>query len=189
MKTESMHETSKQNISKLNLNERARKLKFFYVILVLVCLLVDQLTKFYFETNYELGERVNLFAFFDFILAHNNGAAFSMFSNAGGWQKYLFLGLAFGVSAWLIYMIRKNVLDKFACISMSLIIAGALGNAIDRIVYGYVVDFLLFYWDDWNFYYPAFNIADSCITIGVILLIFNEFFLSRKKREIDEAGK
>lgn len=181
---ETMPDTSKHNIS-----EQARKLKFLYVFLVLVLIIVDQITKFYFESTYELGQRTNVLPFFDFILAHNNGAAFSMFSNASGWQKYMFLALAFGISAWLIYTIRKNVLDKFGCIAMSLIIAGALGNAIDRIVYGYVVDFLLFYWESWNFYYPAFNVADSCITVGVILLLINEFFLHKKSRELNEASK
>jgi len=135
-------------------------------------IVLDQLSKLGFDAQLKYGERIHLLPFFDFTLLYNPGAAFSFLADETGWQRWFFTLLALGASVFIIWMMHKNRAHHRMMLALTLILGGALGNVIDRIAYGHVVDFLLFYWRDW--YYPAFNIADICITLGAMLLILDE---------------
>jgi signal peptidase II len=135
-------------------------------------ILLDQLSKLGFDAQLKYGERIHLLPFFDFTLLYNPGAAFSFLADESGWQRWFFTLLAIAASIFIIFMMRKNSTQHRMMLALALILGGAIGNVIDRIAYGHVVDFLLFYWRDW--YYPAFNIADICITLGAMLLILDE---------------
>ena len=135
---------------------------------------LDQATKFLATRFLELYERVEVLPVLDFTLLHNTGAAFSLLAGASGWQRWFFIGLAFTVSlVLLVWIWRTPRGEKLLPLSLSLILGGALGNVIDRIVHGYVVDFIHAHWG--AAYFPAFNIADSAITIGAALLILDAF--------------
>jgi signal peptidase II len=135
---------------------------------------LDQATKFLATRFLDLYERVEVLPVLDFTLLHNTGAAFSLLAGASGWQRWFFIGLAFTVSVVLVVWIwRAPRGDKLLPLALSLILGGALGNVIDRIVHGYVVDFIHLHWG--AAYFPAFNIADSAITIGAGLLILDAF--------------
>lgn len=150
----------------------------FWLLLAAVLIILDQVTKLYFEYNFEFQERINILPFFDFILVYNTGAAFSFLADAGGWQHWFFIGLALAAVIFITYQLRTHKQDLFYCFSLCLIMAGAIGNVIDRILYGHVIDFLLFYWNNW--YFPAFNLADCFITVGAVLVIVQEIFMRKK---------
>ncbi len=142
---------------------------------ILVVIALDQLTKAYFHTQFVPGERVNVLPFLDWILTYNLGAAFSFLANAGGWQRWFFIAIALVVSAWCWRWLKREI-DPRVQLALALIIGGALGNVIDRIWLGKVIDFVLVYWTPWNWYYPAFNVADSAICIGAALMLWSAFF-------------
>ena len=142
--------------------------------LSLVVIVLDQATKFLVTRFFELYERVEVLPVLDFTLLHNTGAAFSLLADAPGWQRWFFIGLACAVSVLLIVWIWRTPRgEKLLPLALALILGGAVGNVIDRIVHGYVVDFIHAHWGD--AYFPAFNIADSAITIGAVLLILDAF--------------
>ncbi len=146
--------------------------KAFYWLLALFAVGFDQVTKLAVLDSFQFAERRNIVPdFFDLTLVYNTGAAFSFLADAGGWQKYLFLGLAVVISAYLGREIIRDGFGKWGKIGAAMIIGGAFGNVIDRLLYGHVVDFLLLYWKDW--FYPAFNIADSFICVGAVLLVLD----------------
>ena len=146
--------------------------------LSLVVIGLDQATKFLVTRFFELYERVEVLPVLDFTLLHNTGAAFSLLADAPGWQRWFFIGLAGAVSVLLtVWIWRTPRGEKLLPLALALILGGAVGNVIDRIVHGYVVDFIHAHWGD--AYFPAFNIADSAITIGAALLIIDAF---REKR-------
>lgn len=150
--------------------------------LALLTIVIDQLTKLYFEHNYQLYQTLPIIEpIFNFTLAHNYGAAFSFLADKGGWQKWLFAALALGVSlgiGW--YLTRIPKVARVLASGLALIMAGALGNLIDRVRLGYVIDFLhVHYADSWHF--PIFNIADVAINIGVALVLIDAFFLEPKR--------
>ncbi|HCJ51311.1 MAG: signal peptidase II [Gallionellales bacterium CG_4_10_14_3_um_filter_54_96] len=138
---------------------------------------LDQLSKFLIINSFYYGENLVLLKVFSLTLIHNPGAAFSFLSDAGGMQRWLFSALAVIASISIIWLLRKHSSKLLFALALSLILGGALGNLIDRVIYGYVVDFLLFHWDE--HYFPAFNLADSAITCGAFLLIM-ESFLEKK---------
>jgi len=148
-----------------------------WLVLAGVLIILDQLTKLYFDGLLRYGQRIAVLPFFDFTLLYNPGAAFSFLAQADGWQRWFFTILGLVASVLIVWMMHKNRSNKRLMLALTLILGGALGNVIDRIAYGHVVDFLLFYWKDW--YYPAFNIADTCITLGAILLILDELLRLR----------
>lgn len=154
-----------------------------WLALALLLIGADQLSKQYFEQNFEYLQRVNVLPVFDFILIYNQGAAFSLLADGTGWQRWFFLALGLAASAFILYLLRKHREQPLFCLALALILAGAIGNVIDRTLYGHVIDFLLFYWND--AYFPAFNLADTFITIGAILLILDELrrYLRDRKRE------
>lgn len=132
---------------------------------------LDQLSKLWISSHFIFGEKLTVLSVFDLVLAHNTGAAFSFLHDAGGFQRWLFSGIAIAASVWIVALLRKQGTQVLFALALSLILGGALGNLVDRIAYGYVVDFLAFHWDE--HYFPAFNIADSAITVGAVLLILD----------------
>ncbi|WP_273009447.1 signal peptidase II [Spongiibacter tropicus] len=129
----------------------------------------DQTVKWLVQQTMAYGESIAVTPFFNWVHLWNTGAAFSLFANAGGWQRYFFIGITVVISIFLIKLIRENR-HKEETIAYSLILGGALGNLIDRIFRGYVVDAFDFYWRDWH--WPAFNLADIAIVLGALLLVF-----------------
>ena len=153
---------------------------FRWLLLACVVVILDQLTKIGFDTRLQYGERIHIAPFFDFTLLYNPGAAFSFLADETGWQRWFFTALALCAVVFILWMMHKNRHQHRFMLALALILGGALGNVIDRIAYGHVVDFLLFYWHQW--YYPAFNIADCAITGGAILLIVDELLRMRGSR-------
>ncbi|MBR9726690.1 signal peptidase II [Shewanella intestini] len=141
--------------------------------------IADQLSKQWVLSHFKLYESVNLLPFFNFTYVQNPGAAFSFLSDAGGWQIWFFSTIAVGFSVILTYWLRKQPASMWrANLAYTLIIGGALGNLVDRLQHGFVVDFLDFYWKTAHF--PAFNIADSAIFIGAVLIIWESFTQDNK---------
>ena len=132
---------------------------------------LDQYTKHVIVQAFSFGEASPVTSFFNPVLAHNTGAAFSFLAAAGGWQRLFFIVVAAGASAVILYLLRKHGRQTLFGLALSLVLGGALGNLIDRIRWGYVVDFLDFYYG--NYHWPAFNVADMAITGGVILLVLD----------------
>jgi signal peptidase II len=146
-----------------------------WLLLSAIVVLVDQLTKGYISRRYGEFEFTTVLPVLDITRMHNVGAAFSFLAGASGWQRWLFIALAVGVSiaivVWLFRMPRSKVL---LAAGLSLVLGGAIGNVIDRIRLGYVVDFIHFHWD--RAYFPAFNVADSAITVGAAFLLLDALF-------------
>ena len=150
-----------------------------WLLLSLLVIVLDQWTKQLAEANILFEQRIPLMPFFDLTLQYNPGAAFSFLSDAGGWQRWLFTALAFVVSAVLtVWLMKEPLGKKWLPIALVLIIGGALGNVTDRIVYGHVIDFILWYVGDHRF--PAFNIADSAICVGAVMLLLDGFMQKRE---------
>ncbi|MCE1171431.1 signal peptidase II [Azovibrio restrictus] len=141
--------------------------------------LVDQLSKLAVLARFQLGESLEITSFFNLVLVYNPGAAFSFLAAAGGWQKWFFVALALGISAWIIHMLLAHPEQKRQNLALTLILGGALGNVIDRVAYGAVVDFLDFHLAGWH--WPAFNVADSGITVGAVLLVLDQLLQSRTR--------
>ena len=152
----------------------------WFVISALVIVL-DQLTKYWISQSLAPGESVPVTPFFNLVLTYNTGAAFSFLSRASGWQRGLFILIAVLASLLMIYFIRRYHREKRFSVGLSMILGGALGNLWDRIVLGHVVDFLDFYFQ--AYHWPAFNVADSAITCGAVLLIWDSFYKRTAKRE------
>jgi len=136
-------------------------------------IVLDQISKAWIISRFAYGETMHVTGVFDLVLAHNTGAAFSFLHDAGGIQRWLFSSIAVVASVWIVWLLRKHGTQALFALALSLILGGALGNLIDRIAYGYVVDFLHFHWNE--YYFPAFNLADSAITCGASLLILDSF--------------
>ena len=131
---------------------------------------LDQVTKWVVSSNLGLGEQVELLPFFSWVLWHNDGAAFSLMSGLGGWQRWFFVGLAVAFAVFIVYELRRlPVGDLLQGLAYGLILGGALGNMVDRLMTGYVVDFVLLHWRDW--YFPAFNVADAALSCGAVLWV------------------
>ena len=143
------------------------------LILALIVLVLDVATKRWVESFLLHSQQIPLTGFFNLVLTYNAGAAFSFLSDASGWQRWFFSAIAASASGLIIYLLRKHAADKLFCIALSLILGGALGNLWDRISLGHVVDFLDFHVD--NYHWPAFNVADSAIFLGAMLLIIDSF--------------
>ena len=135
-------------------------------------LVLDQTTKLWVIQAFELHQGQGVTSFFNLVRVHNEGAAFSFLANSGGWQRWFFTGLGLMASIVIVWMLRAHGKQKLFAFALASILGGALGNVIDRIAYGHVVDFLDFYYGAWHF--PAFNLADSAITLGAICLILDE---------------
>jgi signal peptidase II len=141
-----------------------------WLALSALIVVADQLTK-YAAVKYLAGKSVEVTPFFNLVLAYNTGAAFSILADAAGWQRGLFIGIAVIAAAWIVYLLRRYPHQRLFALALSLVLAGAIGNVIDRIVIGAVVDFLDFH--AWGRHWPAFNVADSAITCGAVLLVWD----------------
>jgi signal peptidase II len=145
--------------------------KWFLISAVIVVL--DLYTKHLVQQAFEYGEHLTVTSFFDLVRYHNEGAAFSFLANAGGWQKLFFSAVSVVAIVIISYLIRKHQTEKLFCLGLALVLGGAIGNLYDRVTLGYVVDFLYFHYQ--TFYWPAFNVADSAICVGVALLLLDSF--------------
>jgi signal peptidase II len=143
-----------------------------WLLIAALIILADQLTKVLILRSFQLGDVHPVTSFFDVVRAHNFGAAFSFLHGASGWQRWFFLGLGLAAAAFIIWMLRRHGHQKLFAWALTLILGGALGNVIDRAIHGYVVDFIQVHAGGW--YFPAFNVADSAITVGAVLLILDE---------------
>ncbi|MCU7890790.1 MAG: signal peptidase II [Candidatus Thiodiazotropha sp. (ex Ustalcina ferruginea)] len=148
--------------------------------LSLMVILLDQASKQFAESMLTVYESVTVLPFFDLTLLYNKGAAFSFLSDQGGWQRWFFIILAIGVTIVLIgWLWRLKRKEQWIAVALSLIIGGAIGNVIDRILFGQVIDFLHFHYQ--GHYWPAFNVADSAITVGVAIMLFDALVLAKKR--------
>jgi signal peptidase II len=155
--------------------------------LAAIVILADQVTKTLIVGSFQFGEARRVTDFFNLVRAHNKGAAFSFLHDAAGWQRWVFVVLGVGASVFIVWMIRSHPAQKLFCFAVTMIMGGALGNVIDRLMHGYVVDFLQFRfsWLEPIFgggYFPAFNLADSAITLGAMCLILDEVLRVRRAR-------
>ena len=148
--------------------------------LAFIILIADQFTKVLIVGYYQLGDSTQITSFFNLVRWHNTGAAFSFLAGASGWQRWFFTVLGLLAAAVIVWMLKSHAGQKLFAFALACILGGALGNVIDRILYGHVVDFLDFHWRGWHF--PAFNIADSAITIGAVCLILDELLRVRRTR-------
>lgn len=153
-----------------------KQLRYYslYLLLAGSLILLDQVSKTWIVLNLELHQSIPVWPMFSIVHAHNYGAAFGFLNYAGGWQTLFFALIAIGVSlVLLVWLKRVAATERQLSIALALVLGGAIGNLIDRLRYDYVIDFILVYYQDW--YFPAFNIADSAIFIGAVLLIMDSF--------------
>jgi signal peptidase II len=144
-----------------------------WLCLAAIVVLFDQLSKITITKTFQLGEEKFITSFFNLVLAYNKGAAFSFLSNAGGWQRHFFTAIGIGAAIYIIFLLKKHGGQRMFSWALALILGGAVGNVIDRVLYGHVVDFLDFHWRGVG-HFPAFNIADSAICVGAALFILDE---------------
>ena len=143
-----------------------------WLALAALVIVLDQLTKAVIVQRFQLGDSVYVLPFFNIVRWHNTGAAFSFLAGADGWQRWFFVTLGIGAAALIVWMLRRHAGQTLFCLAVSLVLGGALGNVIDRLLHGHVIDFVQLHWAGWAF--PAFNVADSAITLGAITLILDE---------------
>jgi signal peptidase II len=138
-----------------------------------IVILCDQLSKIAITKMFVLGQEKAITSFFNLVLAYNSGAAFSFLSNQGGWQRYFFTAIGVVAVGFIVHLLRRHSGQRLFCWALALIMGGAIGNVIDRLMYGHVIDFLDFHLASFG-HFPAFNVADSAITLGAILFIYDE---------------
>ncbi|MEJ7137654.1 signal peptidase II [Amphibiibacter pelophylacis] len=143
-----------------------------WLVIALLVIVIDQLSKTWIVQNLQLGQGFVVTSFFNIVRAHNTGAAFSFLAGADGWQRWFFTGFGLLASALMVWMIHRQREQKLFAFAVCMILGGALGNVIDRFIHSHVIDFLQFHWG--GRYFPAFNAADSAITLGAALLIVDE---------------
>ncbi len=148
--------------------------------LALVVVLLDQLSKTVVIGALPLNDSRTVTTWFNLVRVHNSGAAFSFLAGATGWQRWFFIGLGTLASGFIVWMLKKHPTQKLFCFAVTLIMGGAVGNVIDRLLHGHVVDFIQVHYGGW--YFPAFNLADSAITLGAICLILDELLRVRRGR-------
>ncbi len=142
-----------------------------------IVILFDQLSKIVVMQMLNYGDSRTITGFFNLVLAYNKGAAFSFLADQGGWQRWFFTGIAALAVIFIVYLLRRNASQRLFCTGLALILGGAIGNLIDRVLYGHVIDFLDFHVSGWH--WPAFNVADTAIVVGAALFILDEL---RRKR-------
>lgn len=148
--------------------------------LATIILMADQFTKVMILGFYQLGDSTYVTSFFNVVRAHNSGAAFSFLAGASGWQRWFFTVIGVLAAGLILWLLKSHAGQKLFAFAMVCILGGAIGNVIDRVRFGYVVDFLDFHWHSWHF--PAFNVADSAITVGAACLILDELLRVRRGR-------
>jgi len=148
--------------------------------LALIVLIADQFTKVLILGAYQLGDSTRVLSFFNVVRVHNTGAAFSFLAAASGWQRWFFTAVGLAAALFIVWLLRAHAGQQLFSFALACILGGALGNVIDRLLHGYVVDFLDFHWAGRHF--PAFNLADSAITLGAVCLILDELRRVRRGR-------
>jgi signal peptidase II len=148
--------------------------------LALLLFLVDQFTKVLILGYYALGDSTYVTSFFNIVRVHNPGAAVSFLASASGWQRWFFTALGIGAAIFIVWLLRSHSSQRLFAFSMACLLGGAVGNVVDRVLYGYVVDFVQLHYAGWAF--PAFNVADSAITAGAIGMILDELLRVRRGR-------
>ena len=151
-----------------------------WLALAFLIMVLDQLTKVLILGAFQFGEARPLASFFNLVRVHNSGAAFSFLAGASGWQRWFFTGVGAVATVFIVYLLKAHPGQKLFCFALACILGGAVGNVIDRLLHGYVIDFLDFHWAGWHF--PAFNLADSAITLGAICMIADELLRVRRSR-------
>ena len=141
--------------------------------IALVVVLLDQVTKIAMSERLLYGQSEPITTYFNLVMLYNKGAAFSFLSDQPGWQRYFFTGVSVIASVFILWMLKRNPDQRLFCWALALILGGAIGNLIDRVAYGHVIDFLDFHVHGWH--WPAFNVADSAITVGALLFVLDEF--------------
>ena len=144
-----------------------------WIALALAIVVIDQITKFVILQKFVLHETLYVTSFFNLVYVRNAGAAFSLFADAGGWQRFFFIGVAVVASAWVVWLLRRHPEQTLFCLALAMILGGAVGNLIDRVIFGSVVDFVQVHYA--GYFFPAFNVADSAITVGAGLLLWDGF--------------
>jgi signal peptidase II len=160
--------------------KKSRSPLWTWLSLATIIILLDQFTKILIVGAYKLGDSTRITSFFNIVRVHNEGAAFSFLASAGGWQRWFFTAIGVVAVLAIVWMLRSHSGQKLFALALSLILGGAVGNVIDRVWYGYVVDFLDFHTA--GIHFPAFNVADSAITCGAICLILDELLRVRHAR-------
>ena len=159
----------------------------YSLALTLLVIALDQLSKYMIVQSFVYAQSQEIFSFFNLVRVHNTGVAFSFLASDGGWQRWFFPILGVSASVVMYRLIYTHQHHTLFCWALALITGGALGNVIDRLIYGYVVDFLDFHWSTWHF--AAFNLADSAITLGAMLLILDELLKSKLHSKSSEEKK
>jgi signal peptidase II len=151
-----------------------------WLALAFLIMVLDQLSKVLILGAFQFGEARPVASFFNLVRVHNSGAAFSFLADASGWQRWFFTGVGLVATVFIVYLLKAHPGEKLFCFALACILGGAVGNVIDRLLHGYVIDFLDFHWAGWHF--PAFNLADSAITLGAICMIADELLRVRRSR-------
>ena len=156
-----------------------------WLLLSVAVIALDQWTKGWIVSHYHLGDATPITGFFNIVRAHNEGAAFSFLAGGSGWQRWFFVALALAASGFIVWLLRQHAGQKLFSFSLAMILGGAVGNVIDRLQHGYVVDFLDFHWPFlvglfYRGHFPAFNLADAAITAGAVGMILDELLRVRR---------
>ena len=144
-----------------------------WLMLSLLTVILDQASKLAIDHSMQLYQSISLVPFFNLTYVHNTGAAFSFLSDASGWQRYFFMSISFAAIMMIIRLIHQRLKHPLLCLALAFILGGAIGNLCDRSYYGFVIDFIYFHYE--AYYWPAFNVADSFISIGVALILYDAF--------------
>ena len=148
--------------------------------LALIIFIADQFTRTLILGYYQLGDSTRVTSFFDVVRVHNTGAAFSFLAGASGWQRWFFTAIGLGAAVFIVWMLRQHASQKLFAFAMACLLGGAVGNVVDRVMHGYVVDFIQLHYAGW--YFPSFNVADMAITAGAAGMILDELLRVRRGR-------
>ena len=148
--------------------------------LALLIFLADQFTKTLILGYYQLGDSTWVTSFFNVVRVHNSGAAFSFLAGASGWQRWFFTAIGLGAAVFIVWMLRQHASQRLFAFAMACLLGGAVGNVVDRLMHGYVVDFIQLHYAGW--YFPSFNVADAAITAGAVGMILDEVLRVRRGR-------
>jgi len=164
----------------MNMGSRKSSSLLPWLAIALIIIVADQITKTLIVDAFALGESRTITSFFNLVRVHNSGAAFSFLAGASGWQRWFFVGLGAAAAVFIVWMLSRHGGQKLFSWALALILGGALGNVIDRLLHGHVVDFIQVHHSGW--YFPSFNVADSAISIGAACLILDEILRVRRSR-------
>ena len=169
------------------MTKHAPRTLWLWLGIALVVLLFDQFTKLLVISRFDLGDSQAVTSYFNLVLVHNSGAAFSFLSTASGWQRWLFTGIGIAAAGFMVWLLRIHPQQTLFCFALALVLGGAVGNVVDRMLWGHVIDFLDFHWDwlspvFYQGHFPAFNVADSAISVGAVCLIADELIRMKRTR-------